>query len=302
MGLDINALRFLLDAKHNGTSFEKTITLGRQTLFATPEGLMTLPPPAGRRLTYDDSVALLKSDDGFCEPFLRLLGAEQVHALDVSSYQRASIVHDMNLPIPSSLQESCTAVVDGGTLEHVFDVRQALKNCMEMVCEGGHFIAVTPTNNFMGHGFYQFSPELFYRVFGEASGYTIERMLIYEEDGTAPRFFDVADPARVRRRVALVNRHPSSLLVRARRVAVVPVLATPPQQSDYVPVWSRAGGGSVQTDADRVRASRLGAHRLVHAAWTIARPLVPAGVLRALRSMRRGPNAFDPRSYREASL
>ena len=301
MGLDIIGLRFLLDSQASGTSFAQTVTLGRQTLFVTPEGLTVLGPRLHRTLTVADGRRLLEEADGFCEPVLRLLGADDVRAVDVSPYQGAAIVHDMNTPLPATLHESCTALLDGGTLEHVFDVRQALKNCMEMVREGGHFIAITPTNNHMGHGFYQFSPELFFRVFSPANGYVIERMLISEEDGTAPRFFDVADPERVGRRVTLINRYPASLMVRARRVAVVPIFASVPQQSDYVPVWSRSEPG-MHSDAERVRDILQGGHRMLQTAWRVARPFIPSWMLNQLRAIRRGPNAFDASSYTETDL
>jgi hypothetical protein len=36
--------------------------------------------------------------------------------------------------------------------------------------------AVTPANNQMGHGFYQFSPELFFRVFSQENGYLLRAL------------------------------------------------------------------------------------------------------------------------------
>ena len=62
-------------------------------------------------------------------------------------------------------------VVDGGTLEHVFDYPTALRNAMRMVRVGGHLILNAPVNNFPGHGFYQISPELFFRCFHDNSAF-----------------------------------------------------------------------------------------------------------------------------------
>ena len=59
-------------------------------------------------------------------------------------------------------------VIDGGLLEHVFDFPTAIRNCMRMVRQGGHLILNLPVNNFPGHGFYRFSPELVFRVPGAA--------------------------------------------------------------------------------------------------------------------------------------
>src|SRR5438477_418150 len=79
--------------------------------------------------------------------------------------------HDMNEPIPDKFKETYTAVLDGGSLEHVFNFPVAIKNCMEMVKVGGHYLAITPANNFFGHGFYQFSPELYFTVLSKENGF-----------------------------------------------------------------------------------------------------------------------------------
>ena len=60
----------------------------------------------------------------------------------------------MNEAIPDSLKGKFSCVLDGGTLEHVFNFPQAIKNAMEIVAIGGHFLGVVPANNFSGHGFY----------------------------------------------------------------------------------------------------------------------------------------------------
>jgi hypothetical protein len=73
-----------------------------------------------------------------------------------------------------------SVVYDGGTIEHVFNAVQAFKNGMEMVRVGGHFIQVNPANNFMGHGFWQFSPELIYRVFSAENGFNIRGVFLHE--------------------------------------------------------------------------------------------------------------------------
>ncbi len=47
---------------------------------------------------------------------------------------------------------------------------------------GGHFISVTFANNFLGHGFHQFSPELYFRVFCPANGFEVESLMLCEAD------------------------------------------------------------------------------------------------------------------------
>jgi hypothetical protein len=51
---------------------------------------------------------------------------------------------------------------------------------MVTVREGGRMHIMTQCNNAMGHGFYQFSPELYHRVFSPENGFTVEQMFIAE--------------------------------------------------------------------------------------------------------------------------
>lgn len=74
--------------------------------------------------------------DGYCEEFLRQVGARDITSIDASGYERASIVHDMNLPIGSELRRRFSVLIDGGTLEHIFNFPVAIRNCMEMLDNG----------------------------------------------------------------------------------------------------------------------------------------------------------------------
>ena len=130
-------------------------------------------------------------------------------------------------------------MIDGGTLEHVFNFPMAIKNCMQMLDVGGHFFSHTMANNFMGHGFYQFSPELFYRVFSPENGFCVRRIVVFEQRVGRPRWYEAADPNDIGERVELINDRPTYLIVHAERIADVPIFAAPPQQADYSAHWSR---------------------------------------------------------------
>jgi hypothetical protein len=101
---------------------------------------------------------------------------------------------------------------------------------------GGHFLGVTAANNFMGHGFYQFSPELYYRVFSPENGYAVDEMILCETDRGAP-WYRVDDPESLGHRVELVNNRPTYIMVMARRVSEVKIFDATPQQSDYMSAW-----------------------------------------------------------------
>jgi hypothetical protein len=106
-----------------------------------------------------------------------------------------------------------------------------------MTRPGGHFLAISPANNLLGHGFYQFSPELFFRVLCPANGFRIESVYALET-GWRRRWFAVHDPEGTQTRVALINHLPVLLYVRARRLADTPIPRLQSQQSDYLQRWN----------------------------------------------------------------
>ena len=299
MGLDISAVRFLLAARASGVSFERTVTIGRQGLFVEAKTLDAVLPSAGAGHSMTGE-RLLAENAGFAEPFLRLLGATSVSSLDYSDYQGATHVHDMNAPVPETLRQQFSLVIDGGSLEHIFNFPQAVKNCMELVAPGGHFVCLTVTNNFLGHGFYQFSPELFFRVLSPANGFELRRMVAYEDDYSDVRYYDVSDPAAVGGRVTLVNRYPTMLMVLARRVADVPIFATVPQQSDYVSTWSAFGPS--ERSADAGAAPRVPKRGIANHVRALVGAVTPDAVKRLYRQRSHGPVAFSPAFFRETAL
>ncbi|MHB0971742.1 MAG: hypothetical protein ACYC7A_08335 [Thermoanaerobaculia bacterium] len=253
MGLDANGTRLLLYASTLGVDYSRTATIGRQKMNLSKRRLTANLREFGREA--DQAAAVLAGASGYAEPFLRLLGADEIRSFDASAYEGATDVHDFNQPLADDAKRSFTAVIDGGSLEHVFNFPQAIANAMDLVAQGGHFVGVSPTNNFSGHGFYQFSAELFCRVFTEENGFEISRLVMFK-DFWAARWFEVIDPARLRERVTIVNSTPTYLGVVARRVSVQPIFATWPQQSDYAAQWS--GGTRQLSLLQRLASTRAG--------------------------------------------
>ena len=111
---------------------------------------------------------------------------------------------------------------------------------MTLVAPGGLYIAASPGNNQMGHGFYQFSPEFFFRAIDAESHFRVERLLAVEQRMWRSRWFDVRDPAESGRRYQLRSNHPVELFLQARCLLASresePLI---PQQSDYVVAWEK---------------------------------------------------------------
>lgn len=79
--------------------------------------------------------------------------------LSANKASRASIKHDMNLPISSNFNNQYDLVVDSGTLEHIFNFPQALMNISNILKVGGIAYHFLPACAWLEHGFSQFSAE-----------------------------------------------------------------------------------------------------------------------------------------------
>lgn len=236
MAIDTESARFFLTGVRHGVRYAESLTLGRQHFLLSHAETARLMADCGLRAA--EHADMFRGEyPMYAEPFWKLLGASRVETLDMSEFEGATLVHDLNRPVPEAWKLQFDAVCDVGTLEHVFDFLTAVRNCLEMVKVGGHFLAVTPANNLLGHGFYQFSPELFYRILSPAHGFEVERMVAVEY-GPRRRWFDVPDPAVAGARVQLVNRYPVMLMVQARKTGLAPLGVETPQQSDYVRMWA----------------------------------------------------------------
>jgi hypothetical protein len=243
MGLDAASAKMLLDARvFAGAEFESTLTLGHQELNLLPSEAALFLGACRGRLTDHSAAAASLEWGGFADGYLRhFLKARTVRSMDYSSFEGADIVHDLNLPTPASLDEQFDAVIDGGTLEHVYNVPIAWASCMRMVKVHGRLFLFTTANNYCGHGFYQFSPELFFRLFSDANGFEIEKLRLVEygvRGGVSLRrtCYEVTDPAGAHARAMLYTKSRVLCFVQARKVASRPT--TTPLQSDYVARWS----------------------------------------------------------------
>jgi hypothetical protein len=284
MGLDSNGIRFLLHSRALGTDFTASAMIGRQGLHAASDEVQECFGAFEQPLDAESLKDICERHEGYVEGLLQQLGAKSVESFDYSSYECATHVHDMNQPIPERFKKRYSVVIDSGSLEHVFNYPVAIRNCLEMVAVGGHFITITPANNFFGHGFYQFSPELYYRVLSRTNGFEVMAAMLIEE--FARNWYRVPDPEVLGRRVTLVNTRPALLAVVAQKLADVPIFSVVPQQSDYVAIWDKGRKDHVQRAALPKRAGSL------------AR-MVPPGLKEYIRRAVR--SAFDVRGPEDAS-
>lgn len=244
MAVDLNGLKLLLWAKNLGVSFERTLTLGHQGFGCSPRqfraALRAFGIAAGEK-QIDLCYHRAPMGPLFADELFRFLGAKEVVSVDYSDFEDATFLHDLNEPFPPDHQGRYSFVFDGGTLEHVFNYPAALRHCLEAIRAKGHFLSIAPAHNQMGHGFYQISPELFFRVFSAENGFALRRIVLYDAAQEDAEFFHVNDPATTGQRSELLSAQPMFLAALAQRIALTPVLAKTPQQSDYMAGWTEHG-------------------------------------------------------------
>lgn len=191
MGIDCAFALQLLDTLQFLPGKKNGILLGRQKLSIGPgkrKYLRRALATKGLPQDYSD----YQQEDGFAENFLSKIGFPRMQSMDYSEYENCSLVHDLNDPIPDSLRNKFDIIIDGGTIEHVFNTPQSLDNVFHMLSGGGLFISINGMSGWAGHGFYQFSPELVWRYWQDARECDVLRCRGVSIDPAQP-FIEISD-------------------------------------------------------------------------------------------------------------
>ena len=177
MGLPMPCLRFLAREHRRQPFVGPVLVLGRQAVNATSQQVLSMlrvegiePTPLPDEMSLHTGIpSLLRANNAEYisdKAFFWTLGGLPLFALDISDYEGADYIADLNSPVSDELAERFGLIIDGGMFEHVFDLKQAFINVNRMLKPGGRVIHMNPATNFLEHGFYQFSPCLFYDYYG----------------------------------------------------------------------------------------------------------------------------------------
>jgi hypothetical protein len=217
-----------LALSRHGKLSDELLSLGRPEIYLSERQLSHLIRTYKLPWTEKDINQITSA--AYAEPFLRLLGFRAIRSLDVSGYQGAEIIHDLNVPIPKELEGATGFLFGNGTLEHIFNIATVFENIIKLVKLGGTVFIAGPANGFCGHGFYQFSPELFYNVLS-INGF--DNVRVYIVGRRYPqKWFRAANPATVKRRIEFFTAEPTDIVAIARKAKSNSSFMYP-QQSDY---------------------------------------------------------------------
>jgi hypothetical protein len=239
MGINAQVATVIAYLKANNFVGKEILSLGRQDKAFSLKDLRNINRNVSAGWTDSQMEASVK--DPSAETFLNLCGFKVSRAIDASDFEGADIVHDLNLAIPEHLQDITSFFYDGGTLEHVFDVATSFKNAFDLLKVGGIALFAPPANNQCGHGFYQFSPELFFRVLSANGFDSIHVYLVTTNRPT--KWLKCVDPSRAGRRYQFYSGEPLQLIAIARKAKRLQSLVIP-QQSDYAEsAWDETAEG-----------------------------------------------------------
>ena len=149
MGISLATAKLLKDLSMEMNFRGSALTLGVQDLLFNREDLSFL--------TSTQSTLKGISHTELFESY----GFSQYFSLDVSDYEGADIIRDLNV-VNEGNENTFSWIFDVGTLEHVFNIPNALVNIHHLLDVGGCVMHLLPMNNFVDHGFYSFSPTFFW--------------------------------------------------------------------------------------------------------------------------------------------
>jgi hypothetical protein len=240
MGLLPSNLRLLIQL-HKRVGLEgPVLTLGNQDIFATYEDLkgffreLDCPFKEPAVITPHTSPGLEQFSPGtpfvHARTFFEMLGIGDYSDIDKFEEDKPLILHDMNEPLPDELRERYSLVVDSGTIEHIFDIKQVMDNIVAATKVGGRVFHLTPSSNYIDHGLYLFSPCFFFDFY-ELNGFDdlschilqvdehkiLERCAYFEYSYGMP-LADLIDPTKV-----------IVICFSARKTEAVPELRVPTQ-------------------------------------------------------------------------
>jgi hypothetical protein len=150
MGIAFSFLPFL-DSCHRQQALQSPLlALGSLELHELEDDILLF----ANKYSYKN---LLK-DKSIRSLFLDRYKVDTYHDCDIND--KADIYLDLNFSISEDMAGIAATILDGGTIEHLFDIKQAFTNLHQMVRTGGTIIHISPLTWF-NHGFVNFNPKLF---------------------------------------------------------------------------------------------------------------------------------------------
>lgn len=200
MGLAARTIKYVLKSHKKNRFRGPILTLGNQDIYASQDEIeqwlkdenLKFKRPENIILSTSHDVVKLNNDAKnyiHAKTFFNYLGISEKEYYDVDKFDfdKPRILHDLEKPLPKKYVKFFNFLLDSGTLEHIFDVKPVMENIVKSVKIGGFVLQMVPANNFLNHGFYQFSPTFFYDFY-TSNGFKIIESYVIEVKGGSDRF------------------------------------------------------------------------------------------------------------------
>jgi hypothetical protein len=164
----------ILAQEHKVKKIEgEIITLGRQTIALTLDEALIILRDEGvdpsehriseaRKFGLDHSTRYGKGAGVLTDKALfALFGDNNLVAMDVSTYENAEIIHNLNYSIETDLENRFDFIIDGGTFDHLFDLKTAFSNLTKMLKVSGRAFMWNGASNFTGTAYMSYAPDFF---------------------------------------------------------------------------------------------------------------------------------------------
>ena len=183
MGLMPSHIRMFIKMQKKYKFSGAACVLGNQEVWATPEDIeqycneaeqtfkaaSQIKRHTSRLFDGDPDLSKIANDFIHAKTFFEMMGFDQYVDIDNFEYDQPALLHDMNLPLPEHVHDQFDLVVDGGTVEHIFDIAQVMENMVNMVRVDGCVMHLASFD--MDHGFYGLSP-CFFHDYYRANGFS----------------------------------------------------------------------------------------------------------------------------------
>ncbi len=173
MGMPKQVVKMLLEENKYSSISDEFISFGKQTVPVTKKEIVSLLNNYG----YDSSIADSYYSSGKLDnktrhggntledvDFLKMFADINYNVMDISDYEGANILHDLNTPVPTDLHNKFDFVFTGGCLDNVFNPVSLLVNSSKLLKNGGRVAHYETFHGLIG-AYLMFSPEWFYSYY-----------------------------------------------------------------------------------------------------------------------------------------
>lgn len=183
MGIARPMVKMLMREGRREKYVGNALTIGRQYAWVKTQDLSKWSKEMNFQLNTKIETSLLnkkheKSNNVTDTVLFLSMGFDSLDSLDCSDYEKCTVMHDLNTDVPAKLYNKYDLIFDGGSSEHIFNLPKVLENYHKMLKVGGRIIHALPSSNHVDHGFYMFSPGLFWDYYS-ANNWEIKDSLFY---------------------------------------------------------------------------------------------------------------------------